>query len=100
MPYIIKKLILTGIAAFYFATMTLAQATPQGVNYQAVAYDTKSSEIPGTDVSSLPIDNKAIKVRFTIIKNQANGNEIYSEEDTTTNGENRLFNLIIAKGFQ
>src|SRR5690554_2548023 len=95
-----KKLILTGIAAFSFATMTLAQAPPQGVNYQAVAYDTKSSEIPGTDVSSLPIANKAIKVRFTIIKDQANGNEIYSEEHTTTTDENGLFNLIIGKGFQ
>src|SRR5690554_2940935 len=95
-----KKLILTGIAAFCFATMTLAQAPPQGVNYQAVAYDTKSSEIPGTDVSSLPIANKAIKVRFTIIKDQANGNEIYSEEHTTTTDENGLFNLIIGKGFQ
>src|SRR5690554_4828283 len=95
-----KKLILTGIAAFCFATMTLAQAPPQGVNYQAVAYDTKSSEIPGTDASSLPIANKAIKVRFTIIKDQANGNEIYSEEHTTTTDENGLFNLIIGKGFQ
>src|SRR5690554_1593143 len=95
-----KKLILTGIAAFCFATMTLAQAPPQGVNYQAVAYDTKSSEIPGTDVSSLPIANTAIKVRFTIIKDQANGNEIYSEEHTTTTDENGLFNLIIGKGFQ
>jgi len=95
-----KKLILTGIAAFCFATMTLAQAPPQGVNYQAVAYDTKSSEIPGTDVSSLPLANQAIKVRFTLIKDQANGNEIYSEEHTTTTDENGLFNLIIGKGFQ
>ena len=95
-----KKLILTGIAAFFFATMTLAQAPPQGVNYQAVAYDTKSSEIPGTDVSSLPIANHSIKVRFTIIKDQANGNEIYREEHTTTTDENGLFNLIIGKGFQ
>src|SRR5690554_3173205 len=95
-----KKLILTGIAAFFFATMTLAQAPPQGVNYQAVAYDTKSSEIPGTDVSSLPIANQTIKVRFTIIQDQANGNEIYREEHTTTTDENGLFNLIIGKGFQ
>src|SRR5690554_5550947 len=95
-----KKLILTGIAAFCFATMTLAQAPPQGVNYQAVAYDTKSSEIPGTDVSSLPLANQAIKVRFTLIKDQANGNEIYSEEHTTTTDENGLFNLIHGKGFQ
>ncbi|HZH86986.1 MAG TPA: tail fiber domain-containing protein [Brumimicrobium sp.] len=95
-----KKLILTGITAFLFATMTLAQAPPQGVNYQAVAYDNKSSEIPGTDVASLPIANQAIKVRFTIIKDEATGNEIYSEEHTTTTDENGLFNLIIGKGFQ
>src|SRR5690554_3618035 len=95
-----KKLILTGIAAFCFATMTLAQAPPQGVNYQAVAYDTKSSEIPGTDVSSLPLANQAIKVRFTLIKDQANGNEIYSEEHTTTTDENGLFNLIHGTSLQ
>ncbi|PKR80041.1 hypothetical protein CW751_11780 [Brumimicrobium salinarum] len=95
-----KKIILTGIAALCFATMTLAQAPPQGVNYQAVAYDTKSSEIPGTDVSSLPIANQTIKVRFTIIKDQANGTEIYSEEHTTETDENGLFDLIIGKGFQ
>jgi hypothetical protein len=92
--------LLTTIIAATLAGFVISQAPPQGINYQAVAMDYSSAEIPGTDVSNQPIKEEAIKVRFSIIKDQIDGNVFYQEEHTTSTDENGLFNLIIGKGFQ
>lgn len=83
-----------------FTFLTIAQAPPQGVNYQAVAMDFSNTELPGTDATSVPVKNEAIKVRFSIIKDQVDGITTYQEEHTTTTDENGLFQLVIGRGFQ
>ena len=95
-----KKKIITGIFVLLFASFTIAQAPPQGVNYQAVAFDNSAAQLPGTDPSSLVLINQEIKVRFTIIKDQASGTEIYKEEHYTMTDNEGLFNLIIGQGTQ
>ncbi len=94
-----KKIISTLIASCMLF-LVIAQAPPQGINYQAVAMDFSNAEIPGTDALNIPVKNEAIKVRFSIIKDQINGVTAYQEEHTTTTDQNGLFQLIIGTGFQ
>ncbi len=94
-----KKIISTLIASCLLF-LVIGQAPPQGINYQAVAMDFSNAEIPGTDAMNIPVKNEAIKVRFSIIKDQINGVTAYQEEHTTTTDQNGLFQLIIGTGFQ
>lgn len=94
-----KKIISTLIASCMLL-LVIAQAPPQGINYQAVAIDFSNAEIPGTDAINIPVKNEAIKVRFSIIKDQITGVTAYQEEHTTTTDQNGLFQLIIGTGFQ
>ena len=82
----------------FFATVAFAQAPPQGINYQAVAYDFNRTATPGIDMNFRPAANRDISVRFTIIALNAGGNTVYREYHQTTTDIGGLFNLIIGRG--
>ena len=48
------------LVLFIVATVSLcvAQAPPQGINYQAVVYDIEGSQMPGVDAYDLIMANK------------------------------------------
>jgi hypothetical protein len=85
---------------FLLGLNTQAQITvpPQGINYQAVAIDADGKEIVGVDLNGQPVSERAIRVRFSIIKDAANGLLDYREEHTTNTDANGLFNLVIGQG--
>jgi len=62
--------------------------TPQGVNYQAVAYDANGFEL----------SNKEVGVRISIIEGSAFGTPQLVEEHDVTTSEQGLFSLIIGQG--
>lgn len=86
------------IISFVTIQASLAQAPPQGINYQAIAIDLNGAEIPGTDVQNQPVKNREINVRFTIINNSPSGTEIYQETQFTETDQDGLFNLVIGIG--
>jgi hypothetical protein len=90
------------LVLFIVATVSLclAQAPPQGINYQAVVYDIEGSQMPGVDAYDLIMANKQISVRFTILQSDPNGPEIYKESHSTTTDEYGLFSLVIGQGTQ
>lgn len=93
----VNKIILLAVVSLISLT-TIAQAPPQGINYQAVAVDKNGQEIVGVDAQGQVIPNKEIEVRFTIL--QDNDLELYQEVHTTNTDQYGLFNLIIGKGKQ
>ena len=60
------KSLLTLIIGF-ISLQLLAQAPPQGINYQAVAYDFDNYPIPGVDASMIALADQDITVRFSLI---------------------------------
>jgi hypothetical protein len=78
--------------------ISFAQAPPQGINYQAVAIDMEGAQIPGKDITSQPVRNREINVRFTVISGSPNGNEIYQETQFAETDSEGLFNLVIGIG--
>lgn len=96
--YKMMKKLLLFLTVLIISEQLLAQAPPQGINYQAIAYDVMGGEIVGTDISSYPVSDQTIGVRFTIIEDQVNGTEIYQESHEVDTDENGLFNLVIGQG--
>ena len=92
----IFTLLLLSLCTFY----SMSQAPPEGINYQAVAFNNETGELPGTDASMVPVKSKAIKVRFSILKDEIDGTEAFQEEHTTSTDESGLFDVIIGQGFQ
>jgi hypothetical protein len=71
---------------------------PQAINFQGVAIDKNGIPVPGMDELGNPIQNSAIRVRFTILTGTATGNISYQEEHLTTTDEFGRFNLEIGRG--
>ena len=64
----------------FISLQLLAQAPPQGINYQAVAYDFNNNNgAPGVDMNFLPAANRDISVRFSILQNNPTGAMVYRE---------------------
>lgn len=76
----------------------LAQAPPQGINYQAVALNAEGQEIVGVDAAGQVIPEREIAVRFSIISGSANGTVEYIEEHVTNTDQFGLFDLVIGMG--
>lgn len=72
------------ILALVFATTTYAQDV-RGINYQAVI----------KDVSGLPLSDKLVSFKFSLIKGSAT---IYAERHEITTNADGLVNLVIGKG--
>ena len=92
------KSLLTLIIGF-ISLQLLAQAPPQGINYQAVAYDFNNNGAPGIDMNFLPAANRDIRVRFSIAAGNIGGTLVYREYHETTTDIGGLFNLIIGQGY-
>jgi hypothetical protein len=80
-----KKILLASL--LFISSLVFAQA-PQGISYQAVAFNT-----PGN-----PVVNGNVGVRISILNNAADGTVIYSETHTKTTNAQGLFNLNIGLG--
>jgi hypothetical protein len=74
----------------------LAQAPPQGINYQAVAVDHNGKEIVGVDHQGQVIPNRQIGIRFSILDNQST--VLYQEEHQTNTDRFGMFALTIGMG--
>ena len=72
---------------FIIPLIALGQS-PQGVNYQAVAYDSDGFEL----------SNKEVGVRISIVEGSAYGNPQIVEEHDVVTTEQGLFSLIIGQG--
>lgn len=66
----------------------LAQAPPQGINYQAVARDAGGN----------PIATTTITVKFIIHQNASNGLNVYEENNTVVTNQFGLFSSVIGMG--
>lgn len=71
---------------------------PQAINFQGVAIDKNGIPVPGMDELGNPIQNSAIRVRFSILTGTATGTITYQEEHLTTTDEFGRFNLEIGRG--
>ena len=81
------KKIFTTIAFFLFCARLFAQA-PQGINYQAVAYNNLSQ----------PVTNQTIGVRLSVLDGGASGTVLYSETQTPNTDNTGLFSIVIGNG--
>ena len=93
-----KKIALLFTLIFVNISILLAQAPPQGINYQAVVYSDNGNNQPGLNVPGQVLRNRNIRVRFTLIQNTANGTEVYKESHTTTTDAFGMFSLVIGEG--
>jgi len=81
-----KKLVFL-LFTFLFTISSFSQA-PQGISYQAVAFNLGGS----------PIDNGNIGIKISIIDNSISGTVVYSETHSKTTNAQGLFNLNIGQG--
>jgi hypothetical protein len=95
-----KSIVILFTATFVNISILLAQAPPQGINYQAVVYNDNGNNQPGLNVPGQVLRNKSIQVRFTLIQNSAFGTEVYKEVHTTTTDAFGMFSLVIGEGIQ
>jgi hypothetical protein len=81
------KKILLYLPLLLLSISVYAQA-PQGLNYQAVAYN----------VSGSPVTNQSISVRFSILDGSATGTLVYEETQNPTTDNTGLFSIVIGNG--
>jgi hypothetical protein len=82
-----KKSIITLAILLIILTRTNAQV-PQKVNYQAMLRDN----------SGVVLSQKAVKIRFEILKGNSSGPSVYSETHSITTTEQGIINLQIGTG--
>jgi hypothetical protein len=92
-----KKLI-TLLAVLVGLQSAAQNIPPQAINFQGVAIDKNGIPVPGMDELGNPIQNSAIRVRFSILTGSATGNISYQEEHLTTTDEFGRFNIEIGRG--
>jgi hypothetical protein len=76
------------ILLFLIPILAFPQGTPQGINYQAVAYDNNGLEIA----------NQEISIRLGILLESADAESSYSETHQITTNNFGLFSLVISQG--
>ncbi len=75
------------LAFFLFSFLCVAQA-PQGVSYQAVAFN----------AAGAPINNSTVGVKISILQGSVTGSEVYAETHAPQTNNQGLFNLNIGQG--
>jgi hypothetical protein len=95
-----KKILLTLIICITTATFIVAQAPPQGINYQAIVYSDNGNNQPGLNSPGQVLWEELIGVRFVILAGSANGTEVYKETHATTTDPFGMFSLVIGQGNQ
>lgn len=73
---------------FTIATLTCFTQVPQGISYQAVAFNTGGT----------PVTNSAVGIKISILDNSTTGTVVYSETHIKTTNTHGLFNLNIGQG--
>ncbi|MCB9227651.1 MAG: YXWGXW repeat-containing protein [Chitinophagales bacterium] len=78
------------IFTFLFTLLTIVcfAQVPQGVSYQAVAFNSGGT----------PVANGTVGVKVSVLDNSATGTVVYSETHTKTTNAQGLFNLNIGQG--
>jgi hypothetical protein len=71
---------------------------PQAINFQGIAIDKNGVPVPGMDEVGNPIQNAAIRIRFTVLMGSSTGTPSYQEEHLTNTDEFGRFNLEIGRG--
>ena len=91
-----KKYLITLFFAglIVFAKSAFSQVI-EGITYQAVAMT--ENERPGVNLASY-LQNQALDVRFTIIRDNPMGAILYQEVQTTTTDNYGLFSVVIGQG--
>jgi hypothetical protein len=80
-----KNLILIILSLLLF---TAKAQVPQGISYQAVAFNSAGS----------PVVSSTISVRISILDNSATGTNLYTETHSKTTNANGLYSLTIGQG--
>ena len=93
-----KQLIIFCTILFASTINLLAQAPPQGINYQAVVYMDGSESQPGTNISGQLLTKQNITVQFSIIQSSVSGTVVYKEIHQVETDEFGMFSLIIGQG--
>lgn len=83
-----QRLLLTLMLLLTAASLSFAQTTPQGFNYQSVI----------RNASGDPIVNQTVSLVFTIRNGSATGTLVYYEKHNTSTNEFGLVNLIVGRG--
>ena len=81
------KNILSTVLLLFILNIAVAQV-PQGINYQAVAYDNLSQ----------PVTNHAVGVRLSVLDGGANGTVLYEETQIPNTDNTGLFSIVIGNG--
>lgn len=68
--------------------ISLAAQSPQGINYQGVAYDNTGN----------PVANQLIGIRFKILDGSATGPVLYEERQRPSTDNTGLFSIVIGNG--
>ena len=69
-----------------------------GITYQAVVVDENGKEIAGMDINGIIAPDKAVNVRFTILKGSVSGNIEYQETQIVNTDATGLFSCVIGHG--
>jgi hypothetical protein len=81
-----NKIIL--LFSFTFLSLVVLAQTPQAFNYQAVARDN----------AGMPIPNKVVNIRISILQGSATGTPVYTETFNLSTNKLGLFNLQMGTG--
>jgi hypothetical protein len=95
-----KQLLIIALAFLPLGLIAQQQAPPQGINYQAVAIDNDGNEMVGIDLKGMPVAEKEIRVRFSILKDSETGILNYREQHLVTTDAYGLFNTVIGQGIE
>ena len=83
-----KKRFLITLAFIFSSLFIWAQVLPSGINYQAVARDSKGQ----------PMVNKDIDFKISLLAGDAQGKTVYEEIHSVRTGDIGMFGLIIGQG--
>ncbi len=78
----------SGILFFLFISFSIMAQAPQGISYQAIAFDTNGD----------PIADGTVGVQISILDNSPTGTTVYSETHTPSTNSQGLFYLNIGEG--
>ncbi len=83
-----KKRFLFTLAFIFSCLFIWAQGLPSGINYQAVARDSKGQ----------PMINKDINFKISLLAGDAQGKTVYEETHSIQTGEIGMFSIIVGQG--
>ena len=82
---------------FIFASIFTYSQDNTGISYQALIVDIEGESLPGFDNVNVPLSNKEVCIKFSIVNNQTNTVD-YSESQSLTTNEFGIVDAIIGSG--